>query len=353
MQPQYNKTMIAFLILFMAPLSGVAVDLYAPSLPAITQYFQVYPAEAKFTIGIYIFGFGLGQLIFGSLSDSIGRKKPLLVGAGVYTLSSLLAIFSPNIAVLFLLRFLQGLFGSAMSVVSKAVITDCFTGKAVIKLSSYYIAVWALGPVVAPAVGGYLQHYFGWRANFLAFVILGASIFFAILVFLPETNRHKHKLHIKTMLSHYAKISRHQLFLASIICLACAYAMLASYSIFAPFLIQVDLGHTAITYGHIALLMGLSYFLGSLTTRPMIHYFSDRKALVISFSGMLVGGLIFLLCAIFIGLNLYTISIPVGFILFFTASMYPMLFDIYFCFCFVPFKLHIICIAYVCYARKE
>lgn len=93
----------------MAPLSGVGIDIYTPSLPAITHHFAVKTSLVKLTLSVYLLGLGLGQFVFGILSDSFGRRRLLLAGMMIYVLISAGIAMSFNIGMLLTFRFLQGL----------------------------------------------------------------------------------------------------------------------------------------------------------------------------------------------------------------------------------------------------
>jgi len=164
-----QKRAISVFLHLVAFLMGIGIDLYVPSLPAIADYFNATSHAVQITIGIYMFGYAIGQLFLGILSDSFGRRKIIILSGFFYTLASLLAAFSPNIFLLITYRFLQGLSISGLGVVARAVATDMFDGLDLAKSLASFSLSWAIGPILGPFIGGYIQHYFDWKTNFYVF----------------------------------------------------------------------------------------------------------------------------------------------------------------------------------------
>lgn len=315
--------MLLFLILLMAPLSGMGIDLYTPSLPALVQFFHTHPSLVKLTIVTYLIGFAVAQPIFGTLSDHCGRKKTLLLGAVLYVVASFAAIFSYNIHILLLMRLLQGIAGASISVVGKAVVSDSFEGEAAAKVFTYYTIAWALGPIIAPAIGGYLQFYFGWQAAFYFFTTYGLILLILLIGFLPETIKHKNHFNLPLIVTNYKSMLTHGVFMSGLISMGLLYAALIVFNVVGPFLIQVVLHYSVITYGHIALGMGFGFFLGTFSSRLFIAKKLKRDFSLISLCVMLTISLLMALYGIFFGTTLLTTIIPV-FLIFYTAGIvYP------------------------------
>lgn len=189
-----QKRFWAILAILAIPLSGLGIDIYVPSLPAVTRYFQVDQAWVQLTISIYMLGFGAAQFVAGSIVDSIGRKKPFLISVVVFIAASLLIPLAMSIYQLLILRLLQGVAIAFLSVPMRAVISDLFEGKEFFKMMGYMALCWAIGPIVAPALGGYLQQFFGWHAPFYFLTIYGLVCLVFTGTCLPETIREKKKI---------------------------------------------------------------------------------------------------------------------------------------------------------------
>lgn len=276
----------------LVPITGMAIDMYAPSLPAMTEYFASTDSWLQLSLSIYLLGFSIGQLCFGPFSDYWGRRNLLLLGASIFVLSCLGAALSPSIPWLIVFRTLQGFGIAAVSAITKAIITDCYRNEALERHASYLTSAWALGPILAPVVGGYLQTYFHWQAVF--YILLAYAGFFLVLAwrFLPETLPTRKPLDAKHLLGNYKMILSHTGFIGIVIGLACSYSTMIIFSLSAPFIVQTTLGFEAKTFGQLALVMGVVYFCGTLLN-PHLRRYVRAKHLVLAAVGLFfVSGLI-------------------------------------------------------------
>ena len=317
--------LITFIILILVPIGQIGVDLYTPSLPAITQALHTTNTLVQLTLSFYLIGFSIGQLLSGILSDSYGRKKILLIGIFLYALCSLIAGITSSIFILLVMRLLQGLGATACSVLSKSIASDCFKDLQLMKLSSYMMVVWGLSPIIAPAIGGYIQHYLGWRFNFYFFTVYSVISFILVAVWLEETNKNKVKIKFKKLIENFALILKHKEFVASFFGMSTAYSILITFSLIAPFLIQDELGFSAIVYGHMALLIGVAWFLGSFSNRYLITRFKTNS---IVYTGSILIALIstlLLLFSLFKTISLFILILPTFLIVFLIGTFYPSL----------------------------
>jgi len=311
-------------LLFLIPfLLGIGIDLYVPSLPAIKHYFQAPKTLVQLTIGLYVLGYAFAQLLLGVLSDSLGRKKILVVSGMLYTLISFMGVFSVNIEMLLLCRILQGCAIAGASVVCRAIVADCFTGLARAKAMTYFSTSWAFGPVIGPFIGGYLQDYFNWQANFYFFGIYGLLTFVYAAIVLPETHLHLAPVHPRKIAKTVFEVMSHPQFMRYAMIASLIYAMLVVFNVIAPFLIQETLHYSAIAYGQIALLLGVGNFLGNFVNFWILHYLSIQKITLYSLIAALGMGLILLLMGLFIQPNLYIIMLPIFFLFFFCGFIFP------------------------------
>lgn len=312
------------LLFILAPfLMGAGIDLYVPSLPAITHFFDTTTRAVQLTVGFYVFGYALGQGILGILSDSFGRKKIFLTGTLVYTLVSIIASLSTHIHFLIACRFLQGFTIAGVAVVCRAIAKDCFSGPELSKAMSFISMSWALGPILGPVIGGYLQHYFNWQANFYFFSAYGLILFLFALITLFETHLNRSPFHPVTAAKQIKEVTTHPVFLQLAILAALVYAILIVYNMIAPFLIQVHLKYTAIRYGHFSLLLGVGFFLGSFSNRYIIHYLTPVKIILYSILGALLVSLLMIIFGMLMPLNLFIVLIPTFLLFYFVGLIFP------------------------------
>jgi DHA1 family bicyclomycin/chloramphenicol resistance-like MFS transporter len=168
-------------------LGPLTISMYLPALPVITTDLLTTQATVQLTLAGTLLGLAGGQLVVGPLADAFGRKRPLLVGAGVYVGASVLCAVAPNIAVLGGLRVLQGAGAAAGMVVALAIVRDLYTGRAAATLLSRLILAMGAAPIVAPTLGGALLGFTSWRGVFVALALYGLVLLPIAARLLPET----------------------------------------------------------------------------------------------------------------------------------------------------------------------
>lgn len=317
-----NKYLFALIALLAIPLSGLSIDVYVPSLPAISQYFKVDKSLVQLSITAYMVGLGLMQLISGGISDSYGRKKPFLIALFLYILATLSITFTENIYQLLVLRFFQGLTMAILMVPIRSVIPDLFEGQALQKMMNYMVMAWSMGPIVAPAIGGYLQHFFGWHANFYFLAFYSCLVFILVAIYLPETSQHRHPFRMVQIIKRYGDMICHLEFLSGLLINCALYSLIILFAVVGPFLIQNVLHYSVIQFGHVALLTGLAWFLGAMTNRLLINmdlHFKTKYCLFIMF--IVVLATVFM--SIFLTMTLFIIVIPILLLLYLGGILFP------------------------------
>ena len=183
-----SNKLLFFVIILAACLTQFAADIYAPSLPAIATNLNTSLDLTQWSMAIYMWGVALTLLIYGPLSDGVGRKGPIVVGLSIMIIGSIICMLAPNIEFLIIGRFIQGCGAGACAGLWRSVFRDVFTGEQLAKYGSYFtIFVMFIVPA-APALGGYLQQLFGWRASF---VFMSFYAVFALLSIILRIQRNQ------------------------------------------------------------------------------------------------------------------------------------------------------------------
>ncbi|QDY99368.2 multidrug effflux MFS transporter [Nitratireductor mangrovi] len=167
-------------------ISAFTVDITLPSFPAMAADLDAPFEQVQWTITLYMVGAGLGQLLWGSLSDRFGRRLVLGAGLGLFLVGCLSAAFSPSILALLASRLLQGAGAAAAIVCSRAILRDLHAGEELARSLALATAIFAVGPIFAPLIGAGMAAVAGWRFIFLALAIFAAGLLLALLR-LPET----------------------------------------------------------------------------------------------------------------------------------------------------------------------
>jgi MFS transporter, DHA1 family, multidrug resistance protein len=300
-----------FLLFFLIPfLMGMGVDSFVPSLPAISRYFGKTSHETQLTIGLYLLGYAIGQISWGILSDSLGRRKLFILMGGLFVLSSLGAAFSPTLDSLIVCRALQGLCLAGPGGLVRAIATDCFQEMALVKAMSFISISWAMGPIIGPLIGSALQHLFGWKANFIFLASYGLITFGFAALTLKETHLERTPFHFGHLLKTLKGILSHRLFISYTLICTMIYGSSILFNLIAPFLIQVNLHYSVVDYGRIALALGFGYFLGNLLNRSLLPLISPNRLIVIGLTGTFLCALIMVILNLLIAPNLWIVVIP-------------------------------------------
>ncbi|MFD8597095.1 multidrug effflux MFS transporter [Kitasatospora sp. NPDC059646] len=183
--PAVTLTATLALLSFLMPL---ATDMYLPAFPRMIGELGTTASGVQSTLTAFLIGSGAGQLVLGPLSDRLGRRRPILVGAAVCTVATALCAVAPGLPVLVVLRFVAGFSGAAGLVVGRAVVADLASGVVAARLFGVLMALGGIAPVVAPLAGGaVVGGAGGWRGVFWVLAAVSAVMFLAALVFLPES----------------------------------------------------------------------------------------------------------------------------------------------------------------------
>jgi DHA1 family bicyclomycin/chloramphenicol resistance-like MFS transporter len=189
-QPALPLPRIEFIALIAAlmALNALAIDVMLPALPNMGEALGVAAEnDRQLVLSVYMFGFGISQLIYGPLSDRYGRRAPLLVGMVIYLAAAFLAPLAPNYTALLTLRFIQGVGAAGTRVIAQSVVRDTFHGRAMAEVMSLVFMVFMLIPVIAPGIGQILLMTGHWSMIFWFMGVLASAITLWAFLRLPET----------------------------------------------------------------------------------------------------------------------------------------------------------------------
>jgi DHA1 family bicyclomycin/chloramphenicol resistance-like MFS transporter len=178
------------LILLLGSISAMgplAIDMYLPTMPAIARNLHADMSQVQRTLSSYFVGLAIGQLIYGTLSDRLGRKKPMLFGLAVFALASVGCAMATSVRALMFLRFAQALGGCAEMVISRAIVRDRFDGREATRVFASLMLVMGAAPIVAPLMGGFFVSHGGWRMSFWLLAAIACVCFLSVCFNLRES----------------------------------------------------------------------------------------------------------------------------------------------------------------------
>lgn len=267
-----NKKWLFLLTLTLMSMAGlVGSDIYLPTLPMIGQALQQNQHAMQFTLGIYLFGLSIGQIIFGPLTDRYGRKKLLIIGMLLYLLSSLSCAISFSYYQLIISRLLQALGACSGLVIGRAIVGDLYDAKEAGKIFSTVFPFVGMSPAISPVIGGLIGHYFGWEMTFVFIALFVLLLLILIHLSLTETllSTRVKPLNLIKIISTYPKVFTNRKFLlyASAPCIA--YIAYFAYIAQSPFIFYAH-GFGAREIGMFYITLSLTYVGGNLLGKQLL-----------------------------------------------------------------------------------
>ena len=273
---KFKKNSAQFVFVFLGMLTAFGpfvTDMYLPALPSMQVFFDTSVSWVQLGLTFSMLGLALGQLIFGSLSDRQGRRKPLIISMILFVVSTLFCIFAPNIETFVILRFVQGVAASGGIVISRSIATDKFKTKNLAKALAIIGAINGIAPIAAPVIGGFALDYIGWQGIFAALLLLGIVILVMCHLFQESLSvPRRTSASWKQVGLNFKKVLKNKVYLYYTLELSFALAILFAYIASSPFIIQTHYGFSALAFslffGANAIAIGLGSVLAAKLKNP-------------------------------------------------------------------------------------
>lgn len=252
---------------------SLSTDLYLPAFPDIAEDLGVGASTVQLTLTALLAGSALGQLLIGSVSDALGRRRTLVVALTLFALCCYLAAVSPTIQVLILVRGVQGFAGASGTVLARAVIADLVDHVQAVRAFSTIFVMIALGPAVASPLGALLTQVGGWRVALLGLAVLATGMLVVAALFVPESLpvERRHPFTVGTLARNIGRLLRHPVFMGFAIAFGAGYAALMVYISSSSFIVQEVLGITPLGYGLTFSLSSVSVMAGAWLNGVIAH----------------------------------------------------------------------------------
>lgn len=278
-----SKKMITYLVSFAAFFGPFSQSIYTPLLPRVQQQFGASEYMVNLTISIFTFVMAFMQIVYGPLTDTVGRRKTLLPGIIIYIIASIGLALSYSIYPLLAFRILQAIGVAVGSVVAVTVIGDLFEGKQRGRAMGTFQTLVALGPVVGPVVGGFVGQYYGIQGVFWVLAVAGTVLLLLAALNLPET---RPPLHVAR------KFGPRDFSLGLIRPAGLAVMILGFFQYFSMYIFLVFLPALLVSFYHtspaqnglVFLPLSLSVVVGSLAGGRLQEHFNPRRFLVVTAS---------------------------------------------------------------------
>lgn len=244
-----SKIFLVFLLGILSAFGPFVIDLYLPALPELATYFQTSASLVQLSLSTAMIGLALGQLLLGPISDRFGRKKPLLISLAIYTVSTVLIVFSPSIHSFIGLRILQGLSAAGSVVISRAVVADLYRGQEMTRFFGMLMTVNGMAPIVSPVLGSLMLEYTDWRGIFVFLVLIGVALWLASLRYhesLPAEQRLKSG--VLSSFTVYGTIVCNRVFMRYVLMQSFAFTGMFAYIAASPFILQQGYGLSALAF---------------------------------------------------------------------------------------------------------
>ena len=270
--------------------SIMSTDMYSPSLPDLTTWFETTPTRVKLTISLNILAFGLAQLFHGPLSDRFGRRPVILVSLLLVAVFSLACAFAETIDQLIVARVLLGTVAAAEAVVGLAILKDLYTEKQQVKALALLGMVIAITPAAAPILGGYLHVRYGWQSNFYVISAMALLSFVIIWRLLPESTIPDPKaLNFRRVVSGYSRLIVNRDFMVHTSMLGVAMGLVFVFVTAAPFVLIDMLGVAVDRFGFYQAGIVLAFFLGSVLASRLADHWDALRLFGFGVSLVIVG----------------------------------------------------------------
>ncbi|GEA59916.1 Bcr/CflA family multidrug efflux MFS transporter [Vibrio comitans] len=297
-----SATQLSFMMFVLlgaiSALTPLAIDMYLPAMPAIADDFGVTPGDVQITLTIYTLGFAVGQLFYGPLADSLGRKPVLLGGVGLFLVGAIGCTFTHSVEMLVWVRLLQGFAGAAAAVVIQAVVRDMFEAEDFARTMSFITLVMTVAPLVAPLIGGHVSVIAGWRAVFGILAVFSVIMLVAIYYKIPETlaKENRQPFHLRTSLRNYAGLLRNRQAMGLVLCGAFSFSGMFVFLTAGAF-VYIDIyGVAPQDFGYLFGLNVLTLVMFTTLNGKVVKKYGSNKMIMFGLTIQLLAGLGLFIC---------------------------------------------------------
>ena len=294
---QRRSVRLVFILGALSAFGPLSNDMYLPAFPSISADLHADASSVQLTLAACMVGLALGQLIAGPFSDSLGRRRPLLVGLAVFTVFSAVCALAPSVYVLTVVRFIQALGGAAGLVIANAAVRDRYSGGMMSRFLSLLMLINGTAPILAPIIGGQILRFTTWRGVFWTLTAIGLVLVVVSAFWLEESLpvQRRTPARLSATLRAYRGLLADRAFVGYALAGGMAFAAMFAYISGSSFVLQNVFGLSPQGFSLVFAVNGLGIVLVGQVNGRLVRRFSSRGLLVAGLCVSATGGLLLLL----------------------------------------------------------
>lgn len=310
----FKRLRFALLLGALAAMGPLTIDMYLPSFPTIAASFDTTASLVQVSLTACLLGIGLGQLVFGPMSDVYGRKKPLVIALVAYGIASLICMIAPSVTAFIAARFLQGMAASAGIVISRAIVRDTFNGRALTKFFATLMLINNLAPILAPILGGVILAFTEWRGVFGVLSVIGFLLFIIVLWRFEDSLSEENRVpsNLSNTIKNFVSLLKNKEFMGYALAQGFIMAGIFAYVAGTPFVYQNIYGVSPQTFSLLFGMNGIGLIIGTQTVGRLTGVLTELQFLKVGLFMSITSGTLLLFAVLFHG-PLITIVIPIFF----------------------------------------
>ena len=273
-------------------IGSISIDMYLPAFDVMAGYFKVPLAHIETTVTLFLFGMAFGQIFIGPVSDVWGRKIPLRTGLFIYILSSICCVLTNSFTIFLILRFVQGLAGSACQVISRALVNDIYHDNESTHVFTLLQIIMGISPILSPMAGGMLTSEATWKYLFFVMATVSGIGMLGCLTILPagKAPLKIRTINFKSLRTSYASCLRHPAFvnyaLVRSISNSAAFVLITA----SPYVFTKLYGLTSRQFGFVFSGLAIGIICAGVVNTRLIRRFDTRKIIKFAIIFQIVTG---------------------------------------------------------------
>lgn len=309
---QLSDGMIMLLVAILAAFPPLSTDLYLPALPSMSEQLNCSVALVNLSLVVFFIFVSTSSIVWGPLSDKYGRKRILLIGVPLYTLSSVFCVLSQDVFQLIAARILQAIGGGAAMAVNLAIIKDVFPGKKREGTLAFVTVLNGTIPVIAPVIGAQIIKFTSWRGTFGALVVIGILVWVFVLSFKETSREYSDVSALKTSLRLFV-VLKNLHFTRLLIIFSVISIPLLGYISVSSFIFIKRFGISNEAFGLYFGAIAMFFVVGGPAYLYLQKFFKPLSIITVCYAGSLISGMLMLTIGQMSPL-LFAISIAFGYL---------------------------------------